>query len=79
MTCCSLALCSLGLGLALGLDVPGGPDARAAEWCEVLGHSLKDAAAAGDAVVAWALLALTYRSQGARAGAGVGVGGTHAA
>jgi hypothetical protein len=64
------ALACLGLALALGRDVEGGPEPAALEWVEVLGHSLKDAAAAagGSAIAAgvlpWALLALLYRMQG---------------
>lgn len=75
----SLGLLCLGLALVLHCDLPDGPDAAAAEWAEVVGHALKDAApapadctsaaaatpAAGAGVVTWALLSLLYRSQGA--------------
>lgn len=66
----AVALACLGLALALGKDVEGGPEPAALEWVEVLGHSLKDAAApaGGSAtttsVLPWALLALLYRMQG---------------
>jgi hypothetical protein len=65
------ALACLGLALSQGKDVEGGPDPAALEWGEVVGHSLKDAAAAGASdghsaagVLPWALLALLYRVQG---------------
>lgn len=59
------ALTCLGLALATGTDVEDGPDATALDWAEVLGHSLKDAAASsGAGVLPWALLALLYRMQG---------------
>jgi hypothetical protein len=65
------ALACLGLALSQSKDVEGGADPAALEWAEVLGHSSKDAAAAGASngpsaagVLPWALLALLYRVQG---------------